>query len=130
MFLEGPALYDRRPAGRPRDLGAPRPGALRNAPPASQPGPNRIRNEVILLTASLACGLLVVPVVFWFAARPVLGDYTPAQNTHPAGPMVLLHDFFTGLARGSPVFWVVALGPAVMLAFARLAYSLLRPRSA
>jgi hypothetical protein len=128
MFLEGPALSDRRP----RDLNAPRQRVQPDRRPAAQPGPNpnRLRNELFLLAAALACGLLVVPVVFWFAARPVLGPYTRGQDPHPAGPMVLLHDFFAGLAHGSPLFWVVALGPAVMLTFARLAYSYLRPRPA
>jgi hypothetical protein len=127
MFLEGPVLSDRR-----RDLNAPRQRAQMDGRPAAAqgPNPNRLRNEALLLIASLACGLLVVPVVFWFAARPVLGPYTRGQDPHPAGPMVLLHDFFAGLTHGSLAFWVVAIGPAVMLTFARLAYSYLRPRPA
>lgn len=130
MFVEGlelpVAAEPERPWGR----------SLRR--PAAQPElagtqleitPGRIRNELFLAVAALACGLLVVPVLFWYAAHWVIGPYQHGQNMH-AGPMVLLHDYFAGLAQGSSMFWVVALGPLVILTFARVAFALLRPRLA
>src|SRR5579862_4025369 len=68
---------------------------------------------------ALLVGLLVMPFAIWLAGNRVLGPYTHGANTH-AGALALLSDYFVGLAHGSAVFWVVALGPAVLLLLARL----------
>jgi hypothetical protein len=134
MFVDsmpGPALaerpiFQRRPAPpRPKA-----PGAAVRRPQARQEtaaDPSRLRNELLLAAAALACGLFVAPLLFWFAAKPVLGPYTHGQDLN-AGPTVLLRDFLAGLSHGSLMFWIVAVGPVVMLTFARFMYSLLRPK--
>jgi len=98
-------------------------------PPASRPLtglhrayrglPPRVRRELLIYGVALICGLLLMPLLIWFAGNRVLGPYTHGQNPH-AGPLALLADFFTGLAHGSAVFWVVALGPAGLLLLGRL----------
>jgi hypothetical protein len=85
----------------------------------------RARRELLILAAALLWGLIVMPLLIWLAGSRVLGPYTHGQNTH-AGPFSLLADFFVGLANGSAVFWVVALGPAVLLVLLRLFVKLVR----
>jgi hypothetical protein len=73
-----------------------------------------------------------VPLATWFVGDRILGPYTHGSNTH-AGPLPLLGDFFVGLAHGSTAFWLVAIGPALIILFARIAFALLRhlpPRQA
>jgi hypothetical protein len=87
--------------------------------------PSRARRELLIYSLALLCGLLLMPLLIWFAGNRVLGPYTHGQNPH-AGPFALLADFFVGLAHGSAVFWVVALGPAGLLLLARLLLWLVR----
>jgi hypothetical protein len=87
--------------------------------------PPRVRRELLIYGVALLCGLLLVPVLIWFAGNRVLGPYTHGQNPH-AGPFALLADFYLSLAHGSAVFWVVALGPAGLLLLGRLLVSLVR----
>lgn len=42
--------------------------------------------------------------------------------------MALLGDFFAGLSLGWISYWVVALGPLVIILLARLAWALIRPK--
>jgi hypothetical protein len=86
---------------------------------------SRVSRELIVLGGALIVGLVVVPLAIWFAGNRILGPYTHGTNTH-AGPMALLGDFFSGLAHGLISFWVVALGPAVIILFARLVLALFR----
>jgi hypothetical protein len=81
--------------------------------------------ELLLLAAALLCGLIIMPLLIWVAGNRVLGPYTHGQNLH-AGPLALLGDFFVGLAHGSAIFWVVALGPLALLVLLRLFIRLLR----
>src|SRR3981081_3519337 len=85
----------------------------------------RPRRELVIFGLALLCGLIVMPVLIWFAGSRVLGPYTHGQNSH-AGPFALVADFFSGLAHGSVVFWAVALGPAVLLLLIRLFVALVR----
>jgi hypothetical protein len=80
---------------------------------------------VLIFGIALVIGLVVVPLLIWVMGNRVLGPYTHGTQTH-AGPMALLGDFFTGLGRGWVSYWLVALGPAVMIVFVRLVYALLR----
>jgi hypothetical protein len=41
--------------------------------------------------------------------------------------MALLGDFFEGLSRGWLSYWIVALGPLVIIVFARAAWELITP---
>ncbi|HXW75622.1 MAG TPA: hypothetical protein VEK10_12490 [Steroidobacteraceae bacterium] len=87
--------------------------------------PPRLRRELLIYGVALLCGLLGMPLLIWFAGNRVLGPYTHGQNLH-AGPFALLGDYMLGLAHGSAVFWVVALGPAVLLLLLRLTIRLIR----
>jgi hypothetical protein len=91
-------------------------------------GLSRLQRELIIFAAELLCGLLLVPLLLWVAGNRVLGGYTHGSNPH-AGATELLGDFFAGLGRGSLVFWVVALGPAIILTLARAFVHLLRSGS-
>ena len=95
-----------------------------NLPKASWLSP-RVRFELIIFGILLLIGLVGVPLLIWVGGNHVLGAYTHEQNPH-AGPLALLQDFFIGLVHGSAVFWVVALGPAVLVLLARLFIRLVR----
>ncbi|MBV8496712.1 MAG: hypothetical protein JO361_08020 [Gammaproteobacteria bacterium] len=87
----------------------------------------RARRELIASGTALLCGLVLMPLLIWVAGNRVLGPYTHGQNPR-AGPLALLADYFVGLAHGSAVFWVVALGPLLLLWVLRLFMALLRVR--
>ena len=82
-------------------------------------GGARWQRELILFAVMTLFGLFVMPFIIYYASPRVLGPYTYGQNLH-AGPFVLMGDYLTGLVHGSLVYWVVALGPAVMLLLVRL----------
>jgi hypothetical protein len=113
------------PMATPPPTEAPRP----HGPPARAPGPllghSRAQRELILLGVLLAFGLLVMPLLVWLAGHRALGPYTHGDNPN-AGPFALLAAYFAGLAHGSAVFWVVALGPAALLYLLRGFFALLR----
>ena len=85
----------------------------------------RARRELAIFTMTLLFGLIAMPFLIWFAGNRVLGSYIHGQNQH-AGPFALTADFLLGLLHGSAVFWIVALGPAVLLLLVRLFIALLR----
>jgi hypothetical protein len=82
-------------------------------------GGARWQRELILFAVMTLFGLFAMPFIIYFASPRVLGPYTYGQNLH-AGPLVLLGDYLSGLVHGSLVYWVVALGPAVILLLLRL----------
>jgi hypothetical protein len=86
---------------------------------------SRPRRELIILGVMLALGLIVMPLLIWLAGNRVLGPYSHGDNPK-AGPLALFADYFVGLAHGSAVFWVVALGPAALLLLIRGFFALLR----
>jgi hypothetical protein len=86
-----------------------------------------VSRELTILAVALVIGIIVVPLLIWAVGSRVLGPYTHGANTH-AGPLALLGDFLSGLGHGWVSYWLVALGPALMIAFIRLVYGLLRPR--
>lgn len=109
----------------PPRQGSPAPRPLTGLRHAYGALPSRARRELLIYSLALLCGLLLMPFLIWFAGNRVLGPYTHGQNPR-AGPFALLADFFVGLAHGSAVFWVVALGPAGLLVLARLLLWLVR----
>jgi hypothetical protein len=86
---------------------------------------SRLRRELIVLALALLCGLVLMPFLVWFVGNRVLGPYTHGQNAH-AGPFALLEDFFVGLWHGSALFWVMALGPLLLLLLVRAFVFLVR----
>jgi len=85
----------------------------------------RARRELIIFGIAFGCGLFLMPILIWMVGNRMLGAYTHGQNFH-AGPFALLGDFLVGLFHGSLVFWVVALGPALLLLIVRVLYALIR----
>lgn len=69
----------------------------------------------------------MVPLLIWFVGNRVLGPYTHGSGVR-GGPFALLADFFVGLGHGAITYWLVALGPAVMIALVRLLVAALRYR--
>jgi hypothetical protein len=86
----------------------------------------RARREMILFGCALALGLLVIPLLIWIVGHRSLGPYTHGDDPHGLGPVALYGDYFAGLAHGWLGYWVVALGPAILLLLARLWFALLR----
>ena len=82
--------------------------------------------ELILIAGALLFGVILVPLAIWFVGNRILGPYTHGSNAH-AGPMALLGDFFVGLSHGAISYWVVVLGPALIILFVRVAWALIRP---
>ena len=78
-----------------------------------------VRRELIIFGSALLFGLIGVPLAIWFVGNRILGPYAHGANPN-AGPMALLGDFFGGLQHGAITFWIVALGPAVLILLARL----------
>ncbi len=77
--------------------------------------------ELLLLLVGLALGLLVAPMAIFFLGGRALGPYAGG------GLHGLLTHFYGGLASGTLGFWIVALGPYVILMVLRGLLALLRP---
>lgn len=86
----------------------------------------RSRREMVLFGGALVLGLLVIPLLIWIVGHRTLGAYTRGDDPHGFGPLALYGDYFAGLAHGWLGYWVVALGPAILLLLARLWLALLR----
>ena len=86
----------------------------------------RTRREMALFGGALALGLLVVPLLIWIVGHRALGPYTHGDDPHGMGPLTLYGDYFAGLAHGWLGYWVVALGPALLLLLGRLWLAMLR----
>ena len=82
--------------------------------------PSALRREALLLLFSLLFGALVVPIAIFMIGSRNLGGY--AAGSFGA---FCLH-FAQGLVSGSPGFWIVAVGPYVMLQLGRALLVLLR----
>jgi hypothetical protein len=104
-------------------------------PPATDHRPlidrSRIIRELIISAGALLIGVIAMPFAIWLVGNRILGPYTHGANAH-AGPMALLGDFFVGLSQGAITFWMVALGPLVIILFVRLAWAAIKsnPRAA
>lgn len=88
---------------------------------------SRFGRELILVVGALLFGVILVPIAIWSVGNRILGPYTHGTNLH-AGPMALLGDFFEGLSLGWISYWIVALGPLVIILLARVAWALIRPK--
>lgn len=104
--------------------------------PSGSPGPlarahafsieTRSRREVALFGGALALGLVVVPLLIWMVGRRTLGPYTHGDDPQGLGPLALYADYFSGLAHGWLGYWVVALGPALLVLAVKLWLAALR----
>lgn len=75
---------------------------------------SRARRELLTFAGALALGLLLLPWLIWIVGHSILGPYAHG------GALRFFGDFLVGLTQGSPVFWVVALGPTIFLLLIRL----------
>ena len=82
---------------------------------------------MILFAGAVILGLVVVPLLIWVVGNRILGPYTHGNNLH-AGPMALLGDFYEGLSKGWLSYWIVAVGPLVIIVLVRAAWELIFPR--
>jgi hypothetical protein len=82
---------------------------------------------LILFAAAVILGLVVVPLLIWVVGNRILGPYAHGNNLH-AGPMALLGDFYEGLSKGWLSYWIVAVGPLVIIVFVRAAWELIIPK--
>jgi len=69
--------------------------------------------ELLTALGCLFAGVLIVPCLIFAAGRIALGPYAHGSI------LSLWHDFLLGLARGSEVFWFIALGPYLLLMLLR-----------
>jgi len=65
--------------------------------------------------------------VIWSVGARMLGPYTLGADAH-AGPFSLLADFYIGLGHGWISYWLVVVGPALLLLLLRLLVALIRHR--
>ena len=84
---------------------------------------------MIIFGTAVLLGLVVVPLLIWVVGNRILGPYTHGSNLH-AGPMALLGDYYEGLSKGWPSYWIVAVGPLVIIVVARAAWELIVPKRA
>jgi hypothetical protein len=101
-----------------------RPGALARAQIFAVE--TRTGREALLFGGALALGLLVIPLLIWLVGHRTLGPYTQGDDPHGLGPLALYGDYFSGLAHGWLGYWMVALGPALLLLLTRSWLALLR----
>jgi hypothetical protein len=83
----------------------------------SQPMPTF---EAVTLGLALLVGLLVMPALIYLAGRFTLEDYANG------GVFSLYFDFYKGLFEPRSSFWVVVIGPFVLLTLFRLFRLILR----
>jgi len=79
-----------------------------------------LRRELILLGVALLLGLLIVPVLIDLLGPRALGPYAGG------GLGGFLEHFYRGLGSGGSGFWIVALGPYVMIWLVRVLVFLAR----
>ena len=84
------------------------------------------RREGLIFGGALAFGLLVLPLLIWLAGSRTLGPYTHGDDPRRLGPLALYSDYLSGLGHGWVGYWVVALGPALLLIAMRLWLALVR----
>lgn len=78
-----------------------------------------------VLAVGALLGFILVPLAIWLVGSRVLGPYVHGSNPN-AGPMALLGDFYRGLAAGWLSFWLVALGPLILIELARGGWALIK----
>jgi hypothetical protein len=69
--------------------------------------------ELIVLAAALAVGLVIAPLLTWFAGARELGAYAGG------GLQAFMTHFYRELGDAAPGFWIVALAPYVITQLAR-----------
>jgi len=79
-----------------------------------------LRRELLWALIALPVGVLLLPPLIWLAGSRVFGAYAGG------GARDLVDHFFRGLAQGQQAFWIVALGPYLVLIALRLTLGAVR----
>jgi hypothetical protein len=85
-----------------------------------------LRRELLLLLGLLLFALLILPTLVWLAGQVFLGDYLRSPAGGTGGPLALTIDFVGGLFSGSPGYWLMLLGPYLLVSAWRLGARLLK----
>jgi len=78
-----------------------------------------LRRELLWVLIALPVGVLLPPLI-WLVGSRVFGAYAGG------GTRDLVDHFFRGLAQGQEAFWIVALGPYLILIALRVTLGALR----
>ncbi len=73
-----------------------------------------LRRELVWVLIALPVGVLLLPPLIWLVGSRVFGAYAAG------GTRDLVDHFFRGLGQGQQAFWIVALGPYLVLIALRL----------
>jgi hypothetical protein len=81
-----------------------------------------LQRELVTFGMALLFSLTILPLAIWVAGQIFLGDYLrdyvdplSTDAGRQGGPVDLLVDFVRGIFAGSPGYWLVLLGPYVLL---------------
>jgi hypothetical protein len=79
-----------------------------------------LRRELLVLATALAFGVLLMPPLLWLGGPRALGPYAGG------GIGAIVASFFRGLASGSLGFWIVAVGPYLVVTTIRALFAMVR----
>ncbi len=79
-----------------------------------------LRRELLILAGALAFGVVLIPPLLWLGGARALGPYAGG------GIGSIVANFFRGLASGSLGFWIVAVGPYLVVTILRALIALAR----
>ena len=79
-----------------------------------------LRRELLWVLIALPVGVLLLPPLIWLVGSRVFGAYAGG------GTRDLVDHFYRGLAQGQEAFWIVALGPYLVLIALRLTLGAVR----
>jgi hypothetical protein len=85
-----------------------------------------VRRELLLLLVMLLVAVLILPTLVWLAGHVFLGDYLRSPAGGTGGPLALTLDFVAGLFSGSVGYWLMLVGPYVLVAAWRVGARLLK----
>jgi hypothetical protein len=75
-----------------------------------------LRRELLVLGAAVLFAILILPSLIWSAGQIFLGDYIRSPTGTPTGgPLALTLDLLGGVVALSPGYWIVLLGPYLLL---------------
>jgi hypothetical protein len=86
-----------------------------------------LQRELVTLGLMLLLALTLLPVAIYIAGQAFLGDYVRDPSGAPAGGLgALWVDYMRGIFSASFGYWLVLLGPWLLLLMARGALALAR----
>jgi hypothetical protein len=76
---------------------------------------SRLQRELAVLGIAVILGFLVMPALTWLVGMIVFKTYAGGNTVFS-----MYGNFYQAIAKGAPVFWIVALGPYALILVARL----------